>query len=692
MKEQFDVFVSYNSNDKNKVEKIIKALKLRGLRVWFDDEQIPKGSEWEEKVKLGIPQSRSAIIFLGTNDIGDTQEKEIDAIIAKCKPIYHTSDKKSIFWRKNPRDSEEKLIIPICLPGVRIKDFDKDSFKELSLMQVARRSAVEFKKINDPDGIRQVYSSIRGRNASSDFDFLIAHREVKHISEDAEEICVRLKKNYDLNSWSRSQNTSRNDNRDETELDMLSFIKDIVILIDRDSTVTNPQVWNTPKWKEFCKECNKNQNRIIFVSFSSDQDSVSPSKPMPVVPPGLEKQLGTTFTVKQETIQAVKKAIRNEKEAKKIENLKGREFYDGDSFINALKSTLGSSYFYSKKVEEYREEILKSSKNEKVFSPIFFSRPIKKQHKSLDELAYQITGREPLTKAPKLIWIVAAATVILGAFTFNLFVTKGPSVFDIKMICPTESMIFVGAETKEFGCYFREEYKSDDINIQWDLYGVGKLKRADGFQNLYIPPEKLEAYQQRDVKIVAIISDNKGRRRNVQSADLRLFPIEELDSVLDSANLSHSYVKRVGIAFKKGSYKISDHEEKLLETFVKETIARKKKRGQFYKGEQLAVKYIITCYTDKSGFRKPTEERLENELRSSGKEIPSDRKSSEWRKALNQQFSKWRAKSVNRALEECIYRTVTSFDHAKIIEIYARGEEKPQTVCEVESYIVDRHN
>ncbi len=58
-----DIFISYSRRDKEYVWRIFEALKLAGLDVWIDLEDIPKGEDWEQEIYRGI-LSTDAFLFM----------------------------------------------------------------------------------------------------------------------------------------------------------------------------------------------------------------------------------------------------------------------------------------------------------------------------------------------------------------------------------------------------------------------------------------------------------------------------------------------------------------------------------------------------------------------------------------------------------------------------------------------------
>jgi len=58
------VFVSYSSNDKEKVSRLVQELKNEGINVWFDEDQIYPGDDLIEKMRVGIDKCRHYILCL----------------------------------------------------------------------------------------------------------------------------------------------------------------------------------------------------------------------------------------------------------------------------------------------------------------------------------------------------------------------------------------------------------------------------------------------------------------------------------------------------------------------------------------------------------------------------------------------------------------------------------------------------
>jgi GTPase SAR1 family protein len=77
---EFDVFISYNWEDKAEVRRIARQLRDRGLRPWLDERELRPGLPWQpmlEDVIAGIP---AAAVIVGSR-VGPWQHQEVAAIL-----------------------------------------------------------------------------------------------------------------------------------------------------------------------------------------------------------------------------------------------------------------------------------------------------------------------------------------------------------------------------------------------------------------------------------------------------------------------------------------------------------------------------------------------------------------------------------------------------------------------------------
>ncbi|HVT16322.1 MAG TPA: FxSxx-COOH system tetratricopeptide repeat protein [Thermoanaerobaculia bacterium] len=78
---QFDVFLSHNSQDKDAVLEIARALKERGLRPWLDAWELIPGRRWQEALEEILETARTTAVLVGKDGFGPWQTPEMRASI-----------------------------------------------------------------------------------------------------------------------------------------------------------------------------------------------------------------------------------------------------------------------------------------------------------------------------------------------------------------------------------------------------------------------------------------------------------------------------------------------------------------------------------------------------------------------------------------------------------------------------------
>lgn len=102
---EFDVFISHASEDKDDVVRpLAHALKLEGLKVWYDEFELKIGDSLRRKIDKGLATSKFGVVVLSKDFIkkGWTNY-ELDGIITKAVsgeqivlPIWHHITKKEV--------------------------------------------------------------------------------------------------------------------------------------------------------------------------------------------------------------------------------------------------------------------------------------------------------------------------------------------------------------------------------------------------------------------------------------------------------------------------------------------------------------------------------------------------------------------------------------------------------------------
>ncbi len=81
--DRFDVFISYNSEDRDVIREMNGRLKNAGIVTWFDEEQLPPGRLWQELLEEQISQIKTAVVFVGPSGIGPWQNAETRAFLSE---------------------------------------------------------------------------------------------------------------------------------------------------------------------------------------------------------------------------------------------------------------------------------------------------------------------------------------------------------------------------------------------------------------------------------------------------------------------------------------------------------------------------------------------------------------------------------------------------------------------------------
>jgi hypothetical protein len=135
----FDVFLSYNSQDRGEVVPICRSLRDEGVKAWFDQDQLRPGFPFQEVVERQLVRCGAAAVFVGKRNLGPWQVQEVRAVLIL------------LLKRKRP-------VIPVLLPSAT-------RVPELPLF-LADMTWVDFRK--DPRrALAQLVWGITGRRPPS---------------------------------------------------------------------------------------------------------------------------------------------------------------------------------------------------------------------------------------------------------------------------------------------------------------------------------------------------------------------------------------------------------------------------------------------------------------------------------------------------------------------------------------------
>ena len=113
----FDVFICYNSEDRDEVSEIAKNLKGQGILPWMDIWNLRPGIPWHKEMEKYISNIKSAAVFVGQKGTGPWQDREIDVLLHEF--IQREIPIIPVFLSRAPKKTE----IPLFLKGMTWVDF-----------------------------------------------------------------------------------------------------------------------------------------------------------------------------------------------------------------------------------------------------------------------------------------------------------------------------------------------------------------------------------------------------------------------------------------------------------------------------------------------------------------------------------------------------------------------------------------
>lgn len=96
--QQFDVFLSHNSQDKPAVRKLKRRLAARELSAWLDLDELQPGVPWQKLLEAGIKSSASVAVLIGKDGLGPWEDEEMQGALRLAV-------------------KDQRPIIPVLLPG-----------------------------------------------------------------------------------------------------------------------------------------------------------------------------------------------------------------------------------------------------------------------------------------------------------------------------------------------------------------------------------------------------------------------------------------------------------------------------------------------------------------------------------------------------------------------------------------------
>jgi hypothetical protein len=150
---EFEVFVSYNSEDRTIVADLIRQLHNEGIRTWWDRDDITAGQEWPPALENALSTTSTVVIFIGPNGPGYYQNKEIPRAVEEKK-------------------ARQIKVIPVILPG----GSEKLPFPLYDLQSISFNGS---EGIEDVENLRRLITAIKDDLPSPAVEAVWAQRELR---------------------------------------------------------------------------------------------------------------------------------------------------------------------------------------------------------------------------------------------------------------------------------------------------------------------------------------------------------------------------------------------------------------------------------------------------------------------------------------------------------------------------------
>ncbi|AUB84262.1 hypothetical protein THSYN_27220 [Candidatus Thiodictyon syntrophicum] len=81
----YDCFLSHNSKDKPAVRELCVRLQEAGLKVWFDENELPFGYNWQPLLEDGIRRSAAGVVVIGPNGTSNWNAEEMELMLRDAR-------------------------------------------------------------------------------------------------------------------------------------------------------------------------------------------------------------------------------------------------------------------------------------------------------------------------------------------------------------------------------------------------------------------------------------------------------------------------------------------------------------------------------------------------------------------------------------------------------------------------------
>ncbi len=144
--DQFDIFLSHNSEDKPVVEALAHKLRYAGINPWLDEERLVAGAVFQYGLADALRSCPTCAVFVGPKGLGDWAREEL--LVAQDRAAKEPAFR----------------LIPILLPGVA----DPFDYSQLPPF-LTQRTWIDFRQgLDEERPLRAFVNAIRGKPPGPD--------------------------------------------------------------------------------------------------------------------------------------------------------------------------------------------------------------------------------------------------------------------------------------------------------------------------------------------------------------------------------------------------------------------------------------------------------------------------------------------------------------------------------------------
>ena len=166
---QYDVFLSFNSEDRDEVERIAKYLEKKNIKPFFDEWELISGLSISSQISQGLENSAMCVIFIGKNGLGKWQNEELEVAQTRQIEIDPSFRVISVFLPETPADAKP----PQFLATKKWIDFRGKKLDDREILNVLK-CAISGKKVKER-GLKRTHQLENSKTVDYKYDIFLSY-------------------------------------------------------------------------------------------------------------------------------------------------------------------------------------------------------------------------------------------------------------------------------------------------------------------------------------------------------------------------------------------------------------------------------------------------------------------------------------------------------------------------------------